>query len=315
MNALFAVLLVAADSPYPPLPAAVSSLGAVALDGHVYVYGGHSGKTHSYSTETAVGTFRRLDLADPAKGWQELPGGPACQGLALVAHSGKVIRVGGMQPRNKPGTPADNHSLASVGRFDPKAGKWEALPDLPAGRSSHDAAVVGDTLVVVGGWQMNGAGKDTVWHDTALTLDLAKPGAKWETVSQPFQRRALTAVARGGKVVVVAGLTADGGTVEEVNVYDPVAKTWAAGPAIPGGKMNGFSPAAAVVNDTLYVSPADGRLYRQAGDGWEPAGKLAGPRLVHRLVPLAGGKLLVLGGSSKSGNVAAAEVVTPAAGR
>lgn len=189
--ALLAAPAPAAEPAYPPLPKAASSFGAAVAGGHVYVYGGHAGKTHTYSTETALGNFRRLDLADPAKGWEELPAGPPAQGLALVAHNGTLIRVGGMQPRNAPGEPADTHSLASVARFDPKTGKWADLPDLPAGRSSHDAAVVGDTLVVVGGWRMNGAGKPSAWCGTSLTLDLAKPGAAWEEVPQPFKRRAL----------------------------------------------------------------------------------------------------------------------------
>ena len=302
----------AADAQYPPLPKAVSSFGAAVAGGHVYVYGGHAGKTHTYSTDTARGTFHRLNLADPAKGWEELPGGPPAQGLALVAHNGTLIRVGGMQPRNAPGEPADTISLASVARFDPKAGKWENLPDLPAGRSSHDAAVVGDTLVVVGGWRMNGAGKPSAWCGTALRLDLAKPGATWEEVAQPFKRRALSAVAHGGKVYVVGGLTADGGTARDVDVYDPAARTWAAGPGLPDGKMNGFSPAAVSTGDALYASPADGTVYQLAGDAWEPAGKLETARHVHRVVPLAGGKILAIAGAAKGGSTAAVEVVTPA---
>jgi N-acetylneuraminic acid mutarotase len=315
----FAVPLLAVAAPalgaeptFPPLPQAVSSFGAVTCDGSVYVYGGHAGKTHSYSTETTVGTFRRLSLADPAKGWQELPGGPIMQGLALVTHNGKVIRIGGMQPRNNPGEPADNHSLASVARFDPKTSKWEDLPELPAGRSSHDAVVVGDRLVVVGGWRMNGAGKSSGWHTSTLILDLSKPGTTWESVKQPFERRALTAATHNGKVYVIAGLTPDGGTSHEVNILDPVSRTWTEGPKIPGDRMNGFTPAAAVLDGHLYVSPADGTVYRMAEDKWEPVGALKTPRFVHRVVPIGSGKLLALGGASREGNVAASELVIPA---
>lgn len=295
----------------PPLPKAVSSFGAVATDGYAYVYGGHSGKTHNYSTETTVGTFHRLKLDNGTK-WEELPGGPQMQGLALVAHNGKVIRVGGMQPRNKPGNPTDNVSLASVARYDARANKWEDLPTLPAPRSSHDAVVVGNTLVVAGGWQMNGAGKEPEWFDTVLLLDLAKPGAKWESVPQPFKRRALTMAELGGKVYVIAGLTEDGNTSHEVNIFDPATRKWTTGPEIPGERMNGFSPAAVVIDKTLYVSPADGTVYRLSGDKWEPTVALKSPRFVHRMVPMGGGKILTLGGASKTGNVAECEVVTPA---
>src|SRR5262249_9389231 len=111
---------------YPALPRAVSSFGAAVADGWLYVYGGHGAKTHQYSTEAVLGTFHRLKLSDP-RAWEELPGGPAIQGLALVAHKGKLYRLGGMQPLNKPGEKADNHSLASCACFDPATKKWEKL--------------------------------------------------------------------------------------------------------------------------------------------------------------------------------------------
>src|SRR5262249_27298670 len=128
-----------------PLPKGVSSFGAVTCDGYLYVYGGHIGKTHTYSNKDVQGSFHRLKLDGGTK-WEELPGGPSAQGLNLAAHGGKVYRVGGMQPRNAPGETEDIHSLADCARFDPKASKWEDLPPLPTGRSSIDVVVAGDKL-------------------------------------------------------------------------------------------------------------------------------------------------------------------------
>lgn len=300
----------AADPP-PPLPEAFSSFGAAACEGHAYVYGGHIGKTHGYSTESVTGKFRRLNLAAPAKGWEELPAGPGLQGLTVVAHGGKVHRLGGMRPRNKPGEKADNVSVAGCAAFDPKANTWSPLPDLPAGRSSFDAAVVGDTIVAVGGWEMKGAGNESDWHDTALLLDLSKSPPKWEAVKQPFMRRALTVAAVGGKVYAVGGLTDEGELERSVDVFDPKARTWAKGPDLPGPAMNGFTPAVCELGGRLYASPADGVVYRLAADGkaWEPVGTLAVTRYVHRMVPLGTDKLLVLGGASMSGNVSLSEAV------
>ena len=128
-----------ADAParLAPLPVGVSSLGATVCDGHLYVYGGHAGKTHSYDTQTVLGTFHRLPLTPGGK-WEALAGGPIAQGMNLVTQRGQVVRVGGMQPRNAPGVTADNHSLTECASYDPKAKAWTALPPLPAGRSSHD---------------------------------------------------------------------------------------------------------------------------------------------------------------------------------
>lgn len=297
---------------YAPLPKAVSSFGAAVADGWLYVYGGHSGRTHEYSTETAVGTFHRLKLSDP-RVWEELPGGPGLQGLALVAHGGKIYRIGGMQPRNKPGEKADNHSLADCACFNPVTKRWRPVAALPEGRSSHDAVVVGDRLYVVGGWKMNGAGQQPDWLRTALVLDLAAATPKWEVIPQPFQRRALIAAALDGKVFAIAGLTPDAEAERAVQIYDPASKAWTAGPAIPGPQGNGFSPAACVLGGRLLVNPIDGKLWRltEKKDAWEQVGALKQPRFVHRLVTGGDNLVLAIGGASKSGSVALTEAVVP----
>lgn len=299
----------------PPLPKAAASLGAVACDGYLYVYGGHAGKTHSYDTESVLGTFHRLKIDGGTK-WEELPGGPIAQGMNLVTHGGKVYRVGGMQPRNKPGDPSDNFSLVDCARFDPKTKKWEELPPLPSGRSSHDVVVVGDKLVVIGGWQMKGKDDKAAWHETVEILDLASPSPKWQAVPQPFKRRALTATAVGSKVYVLGGLGADGKPIE---IFDVESGKWATGPALPDVAADGaaramaFSPAAGTVGGRVVVNTAAGGLYRLTadGNGWEKVGAAANARVVARLVPVGPATAVLVGGASRSaaGNVADLEVL------
>ncbi|MGL6096020.1 MAG: Kelch repeat-containing protein, partial [Fimbriiglobus sp.] len=296
-------------SPFPPLPKGVASFGAVVSDGYLYVYGGHAGKTHTYDTSSVLGTFHRLKL-DGGTAWEALPGGPILQGMNLAAHSGKIYRVGGMTPRNAPGTPTDNASLADAARFDPKAGTWEPLPALPAGRSSHDVVVVGDKLVVVGGWNQQGKGEKSEWHDTALVLDLTAKDAKWQAIPQPFQRRALTAAAVGKKVYVVAGLGADS-TDRQVDVLDLDSGKWTTGPELPGSDRVGFSPAAAVVDGRVVVNTLAGPVFRLAADGsaWEKVGDAARKRMVGRLVPHGSDAVLLLGGAGAGGNIDLVEVI------
>jgi N-acetylneuraminic acid mutarotase len=306
----YATLVIdAAGTSYPLLPAAVSSLGAIECDGYLYVYGGHAGKTHSYDTKAVLGTFQRLKLDGGTK-WEELPGGPILQGMNLATHEGKVYRVGGMQPRNAPGEPADNHSVTDVARFDPKAGRWEALPPLPAGRSSHDVVVSGDKLVVVGGWEQNGKGKRPVWHDTALILDLSATTPSWKAIPQPFKRRALAAGAIGNKVYVVAGLGAMGGD-KRLDVLDVDTGKWTTGPTLPGGDRVAFAPAAGVVNGRLVVNTFEGPVYRMtaAADGWEKVGTAVHRRMVARLVPFGKDAVVLVGGASGARNVGEVEVV------
>lgn len=302
---------IAAERDYPPLPKPVTSFGATVADGHVYLYGGHSGKAHNYSTETTLGQLIRLDIANPKK-WEELASGPIAQGVALVAYDGKLYRIGGMQPRNGRTEKSDLRSLDSASRFDPKTGKWEDLPAMPSGRSSHDAVVVGDTIYVFGGWTMNGPGKENDWLTTGLALDLKKQPLKWESIEQPYKRRALTMAALDGKVYVIAGLNSEGKTERSVDVYDPAKKTWSKTTEIPGDEMNGFTPAACVCDGKLYVNPADGKLYRLTDKAsWEEAGAVKTPRIVHRVVPFGKNRMLVLGGNSKGSITGVVEDVAP----
>ena len=306
--ALSAVLFAADPAKKPthaPLPRAVSSLGACVEGGFVYVYGGHTGRTHAYSTKTVTGAFLRMPVAGGE--WEELAPGEPVQGMALVSHAGKVYRIGGMQPRNAPEEKADNHSVASAACYDPAAKKWSALPDLPQGRSSHDAVVVGDKLYVVGGWVLDGA-KPPVWCDSVDVLDLKSPKAKWASVKQPFQRRALSAFVLGGKIHVVGGLTAKG-TTKKVDVFDPSANTWVDGPELVGAEGVGFSAASCVAGGAAFVSGNDGKVYRLEGERWKQIATQKVARFVHRLVPGGAGKLLVVGGAAHEGNARGVEEI------
>ncbi len=298
---------------FPPVPEAVSSFGAAVCDGYVYVYGGHLGRAHEYSTESVSNKFRRLRIDDPEKGWQDLPPGPAVQGVALVAHGGKLYRIGGMQPQNKPGDKVNNLSLATCGVFDPNKNEWSALPSLPKGRSSHDAVVVGNRIVVAGGWCMNGAGKESEWHDTAMIMDLSQEPLQWEAIPQPFRRRALNMATLDREVYVIGGLTPDGASELAVDVLDMTSQRWSEAPELPGQLMNGFNPAACSMGTTIFVSPIDGNIYRldDKRDKWDPVGRLNKARFVHRMLRLHDNQMMVLGGASKTGNVAATEVVEP----
>jgi N-acetylneuraminic acid mutarotase len=316
LTGLFAVSLTTsslAGSPtYPDLPAPISSFGAAVIGDYVYVYGGHSGKAHNYSTETTRGEFCRIDLKKPEK-WEELPGGPKLQGLALVAHAGKIYRIGGMQPQNAKSEKTDTKSLATCAAYDPESRKWTDIEPLPEARSSHDAIVVGDAIYVFGGWRLNGSSGKSEWYAHGQRLDLSKPGAKWEKVEQPFQRRALVMTALDGKVYVIGGLNDAGKVVRTVNVFDTKAGTWSEGPLIPGDDGNGFTPASVVAGKHLYVSPADGKVYQlsEKGDGWAEVGEFKSKRFVARMVAGPDGRLVILGGSSSDGLLASVEAVEP----
>ena len=136
--------------------------------------------------------------------------------------------------------------------------------------------------------------------EDALVFDLSSRGARWESLpAPPFQRRALAVAAIKGKVYVLGGLEEDGKVVKSVAIYDPATKAWTQGPELPGSKTAGFCSLgvrrrrqALCQRDRRPVAPAQ-RIRRR----WEVAGKLAVPRLTHRLLPGIAGDLLAVGGN------------------
>ena len=297
----------------PDLVDAVASLGAVAHDGALYVYGGHVGRVHAHSIENISPGFRRLVL-EPGRTWEELAPGPRLQGTVLVSDGAAIYRVGGMTAANTTATEREVlHSTRSAARYSVAENRWEPLPDLPAGRSSHDAVVTGGVLYVVGGWELRGPDEDAVWADSVLALDLPS-GTSWREIRAPFKRRALAAGTAGGLVYAFGGLRPADGATQRIDVLDTATGAWSSGPDLPeAGRLQGFGVAAGSDGKQIFMSQADGRIYLLAAgaEAWQPVATLDNPRFMHRLVP-AGAHLLAVGGAARGGHVAAIDVVRTA---
>lgn len=301
------------SSKLPNLDPPVTSFGAAIAGDYAYVYGGHLGEAHHYSTEGQSARFARLNLKQPSQ-WEELAAVPKRTGLAMVPYQGKLIRVGGFEARNKGEEKEHLVSVADVASYDPATKTWTELTALPQGRSSHDAVVIGNSLYVVGGWSMNGEEK-TVWQDDALVADLTQQPLVWQALPQPtFHRRAVSVGEWQGQLVVVGGMQQKGGPTQSTAFYNPSTKAWSDGPAVQGNAMDGFGSSAFAVGDTLYVSTMSGKLQRLSHDGqrFDTVAQLAHPRFFHRMLPTAEGQLLFIGGASmQTGKVAELELFNP----
>lgn len=304
----------------PDLPQPVTSFGGAICDGVLYVYGGHTGSAHSYSHAEQSGQLWRVSL-DGEK-WEAVAEGPHLQGLALVTHGGKLYRFGGFTAKNAEGEEHSLWSQDSVASFDPQTGEWTELPPLPEPRSSHDAAVVGDTIYVVGGWTLAGDA-DNVWHETAWAMDLSQDTLGWKPLpSVPFKRRALALAAHEDKLYAIGGMQDEGGPTAKTAIYDPAQGAWSEGPSLaavpelkkpdaeesdanlgrehmPDG-INGFGASAFATNGRLYVSTIKGSLQRLTEDGesWEIIARTPTARFFHRLLPVDAEHLLVVGGAN-----------------
>lgn len=296
-------------SELPVLTVPVTSLGAAVADGHLYVFGGHKGSAHNYSADLQANQLLRLNLASP-KAWEVVGETPRRTGTALVGYKNKLYRIGGWESKNAGGDKWNLFSSADFARFDPQAKKWEDLSPLPEGRSSHDAALSGSHLYLIGGWKLNGEG-DGEWHDTAYVCNLDDAQPVWKAIAKPgFMRRALAVGTYQGKVYLIGGMDDSNDMTMEVSVYDPATDKWTKGPKLPGSGMDGFG-ASAISNDKgLFATLGNGSLLRLSDDGkaWEEVTKLKHPRFFHRLVA-DGDRLLVVGGTSRAGKTAEVEAI------
>lgn len=286
---------------YADLPFEVTSFGAASAGGKVYLYGGHTGDAHSYSIDEQSNQMLALDLADSHAKWEVVGKGDRLQGLAFVPYKSNVIVIGGFTAMNEDGEEQDLHSQTRVRMFNTSSASWSELPPLPEGRSSHDAAILDGTIYVVGGWTMAGD-KETVWHTTALKLNLEDNEPRWQEIAQPpFERRALSVVAHEDRIFVIGGMNHRGGPTKEVQIYDPKANTWTQGPEIAGqGSMAGFGAASWSVNGKLIVSSYEGDILRlnEDEDGWDKLGSMSESRFFHRLVPIGQDGLVAVGGAN-----------------
>lgn len=282
------------------LTPAVTSFGAAIAGNQLYVYGGNMAAAHSYSNDEQGRKLYSVNLKGGA--WTKGEDGPPLQGLALVEHKGKLYRIGGFTAQNAKGEKHKLESQDSVAVYDPAAKKWTDLAPLPEPRSSGDAAVIGDTIYVVGGWSLNGGQGDEKWHKTAWKLDLTQTNPQWQALPEPpFQRRALSVAAHDGKLYVIGGMQPKGGVSRRTDVFDPATGKWSAGPELLGeGQMTGFGNSSFATGGKLYVSTINGDLERLSADGkqWEIIAKMPTARFFHRMLPVDEKHLLVVGGAN-----------------
>jgi len=290
------------DQKWPALARGMTSFGAAVVGDDLYVYGGHLGGAHEYHAKDQSNDFLRLNLSKPGS-WEKLPSGPKRTGLAMVAHQGKVYRVGGFEVVSE-----GDDNLASqtdFARFDPARNAWEDLAPLPEGRSSHDAVVVGDTLYVIGGWQLRAGEKyDNAWLKTAWSCDLSQEKPQWKEIAAPgFERRAISLATRDGLIYMIGGMQSKGGPTTKVAVYDPAKGSWSEGPALLGNGMDGFGTASYCLNGQLITTTMSGAIQRLSADGthWEYLGQVVHPRFFHEMVPWQHSLVLVGGASMQTG--------------
>jgi hypothetical protein len=314
--ACFASILIAttanhgrSESSVPPsgreLPYPVTSFGSAIHDNQLYIYGGHRGKPHKYHVESTSGEFLRLSLNSADSEWQVLSTDTASQGTRLTAWNGRILRVGGMQPRNRPEEDWDIYSLDEFKAWDPVKAEWESLRSMPKGRSSHEIVISGDTLYVAGGWNLTGDSEEAEWFTTMYSINLSDSEASWQEHPQPFTKRAIAAAASADSLVFIGGMDDYDNVSDTVDIYNVRTGEWTKGPSVPdvkSNRMKSFGAAAASRDGKIYLSDHSGKIYTlsETMDKWSEVGELASPRFFHRVEFDSAGRAVVVGGASRS---------------
>ena len=267
-----------------PVPVPRTEVSAAAVGGRIAVVAGF----------TADGSNSgRADAYDPGtNSWTRLPDLPSTVDHASAAGwRGQMLVVGGYHD----GAPTTNVWALTQGR-------WETLPSLPQPRAAAAAAVVGDTLYVVGGVTQTPLGRELARN--ALALDLR--ARRWRTIPGPTRREHLAAAASGGRVYALGGRLAGVDTNRtELEVYDAPARRWRRLPPIP--QARGGTGAAALNGRIVSVGgeAPQGTLarvyaYRVATRRWTRLPDLPTPRHGLGVVAL-NGRVYVLAGGPKPG--------------
>lgn len=287
---------------HKPLKERLTSFGAAVQGEYLYVFGGHDGDAHGFGADQLCDHFRRIRFNDPGADWEELPMQAPAQSVALISDGKYLYRIAGLSFRNSGADEeTDFDSTKHFARYDPATREWTKLADLPESRSSLDAAVVGRSVFVAGGWNLQGkSSRDADWHDSILKFDLDQPESGWQTFDGPgYLARALSVAAHNGRLWVIGGIQQRGVT-RKVSVFDPGNQKWSEGPALKAdSRTAGFATSAFAVNDRLYCVGGSGVVYRLSEDeqDWEIADRLMFPRMFLRMLPAGDDRLIALGGT------------------
>lgn len=231
-----------------------SSFGAIVHNDKVYLCGGHQGAEHTYPPESFTGAFQVYDMKTSE--WKELAPRPhKAHGFQLAAHGNYIYAFGGFTyaAQYKPSW----ESLDIVERYDIEKNEWKEVARMPRKRSSNVVVTVDDKVYLIGGWDSTPTRENDVEGTFLSQVDIFD--LKTETVQEAHYtiplplRRAFTASAYNGKILLVGGLGVGSSHFEllaNVTEIDPITGVTRELTAMPFAT---FAPAAEVMDKELFV--------------------------------------------------------------
>jgi len=209
------------------MPSARSGHGLVAFDGRVYLVGGYSGAGTLGDTDVAtLGSDGALERWLPSPSRLNIPrSNLALQAWKAPSGQAYLLAIGGVNQVGSDTVHFDEVETAPVSA-DGAVGPWRVCPfHLKGGRSAPGAAVLGGTLIVMGGW---GDLLEDVFGDVQVsTLQEDGCPGPWTTSPRPLplpvygHSVALLRTASGSKAFVLGGNAGEGNylnTVQAVSI-------------------------------------------------------------------------------------------------
>ena len=208
---------------------------------------------------------------------------------------GRVLAAGGVT--------LGGGATSAAELYDPATGTWSSAASMNVPRSRHVALLLANgKVLVVGGRIANGVptASAELYDPTANTWTL--------TASMSVARDNTGTLLDDGRVLVTGGVGGDGsGTVVEksAEIYDPVARQWAAAGTMAMRRFNhaalrlgdgrvlvagGSGPA----GDCVYFATAE--VFSPATGDWRSAAPIAVPRGIPALALLPDSRALAAGG-------------------
>jgi glucose/arabinose dehydrogenase/N-acetylneuraminic acid mutarotase len=205
-----------------PLPASILDAGGTALNGKLYLVAG----------KTSIAHVSTMYIYDPiANSWTTGPNlpGPAVENPAVVALNGRLYVFGGS-------TAPFSGAINNAAVFDPTTNGWTSLAPMMTARGGATAQAINGLIYVAGGMGTDGASLSSfeVYNPTTNSWAAALP--------MGTRRDNPGSAVLGGNLYIFGGRTrnTDGttvnGTLNTVEMYNPVTKSWTARAPMPTGR-------------------------------------------------------------------------------
>ncbi|AUX39929.1 uncharacterized protein SOCE26_013240 [Sorangium cellulosum] len=264
-------------------------------DGRVLVAGGIE------TSSREGGETASAELFEPGSGaWQPVAPMLAARSshTATLLNDGRVLVVGGTAP--------DGHAIVSAELFDPTVRGWKPVQDMHVARSWHTATLLNDGRVLVAG----GYNDDGV-TDSAEVFD--PDTDSWRSLKTMITKRSYhtATLLNDGRVLVAGGYNA-AGVIDSAEVLEPdfgrwfavaslrAARIWHSMTLLPDGTVLVVG-GADITGWTLQPDTVE--AFDPAVGTWTSIDPMLSARFRHTATLLDDGGVLVVGGSTTTGDV------------